>query len=767
MSKHLVVVESVSKTKSIGKFLGKDYDVKASYGHVRDLIPKNGAVDPDNHFAMRYETIARNAKHVDALIKAMGKCDSLYLAPDPDREGEAIAWHIYELLNARGVLKGKKVYRISFNQITKRAVQEAISAPREISMSLVNAQQARRALDYLVGFNLSPLLWRKITRGLSAGRVQSPALHMIVTREREIQAFEPKEYWTIHSDHQIDETTFPARLIQYQGKKVEQFSFTGETQAQEAVNTIKQAANGSVTVQSVTKRERKRKPSPPFITSTLQQESVRKLGFTAQRTMRTAQQLYEGVDLGEGVVGLITYMRTDSINLADEAIANIRSQIKIQFGADKCPQDIRTYVSKVKNAQEAHEGIRPTDISRTPDSLKNLLEPSMWKLYDLIWKRTMASQMIDARINTVTADMGVDDHLLRASGSTVIEPGFMAVYREGTDDKKQETDEKFLPPLTQGQSVPITDIKANQHFTEPPPRYNEASLVKRLEEYGIGRPSTYAAIIATLLQRDYVSLDGKRFIPSDVGCVVSDFLNSHFSQYVDYDFTADLENQLDEVANGNLDWEKVLNNFWQPFHTQIKSIEENVSRAEALQSRELGIHPKTGKPISVRIGRFGPFVQHGSSEDTDKPQFVGIPPGASMDTMTFEQALKLLQLPRELGQSESGDPVSIGIGRYGPFVKIAKAYASLPAEHDPYSIDLSTALTVFEEQQKAKKNKVILEFKDAGIQVLRGRYGPYVTDGEKNGRIPKDEEPSELDLERCQELLSQAKGKRRPKKTKK
>ncbi|MGD8235371.1 MAG: type I DNA topoisomerase, partial [Chromatiales bacterium] len=549
---NLVIVESPAKAKTIKKYLGKDFEVLASYGHVRDLVPKEGAVDPEHGFAMNYEIIDRNSKHVKAITDKLKKADALYLATDPDREGEAISWHLYELLKKRRALKDKPVHRVVFHEITKRAIQEAVEHPRDLSMDLINAQQARRALDYLVGFNLSPLLWKKIRRGLSAGRVQSPALRMIVEREEEIEAFKPREYWTIEADLQKARQSFTAKLSQLEGEKISQFSITDEKVASTAENTLTQAAAGKLTVQKIEKKQRKRNPAPPFITSTLQQEASRKLGFTAKRTMRIAQQLYEGVDIGQGAVGLITYMRTDSVTLANEAIDDIRDYIRETWGKEMHPEKPRSFKTKSKNAQEAHEAIRPTSIRNVPKEISHALSDEQRKLYELIWKRTIASQMTHATINTVSADLAAGDKgIFRASGSTIAKPGFMSVYLEGEDDAPRGSgDEKLLPPLKEGEEIDLLSIRPEQHFTEPPPRYNEASLVKALEEHGIGRPSTYASIISTLQDREYVTMDKKRFIPTDVGRVVKKFLTNYFTQYVDYDFTAKLEDELDAVSRG-------------------------------------------------------------------------------------------------------------------------------------------------------------------------------------------------------------------------
>ncbi len=758
MSKNLVIVESPAKAKTIKKYLGKDFEVLASYGHVRDLVPKSGAVDPEHDFAMKYELIDKNAKHVDRIARAMKKAEALYLATDPDREGEAISWHLYEILKERGLLEGKKVYRVVFHEITKRAIQEAMRHPRELSGDLINAQQARRALDYLVGFNLSPLLWKKIRRGLSAGRVQSPALRMIVEREEEIEKFERQEYWTIEADLQHEQARFGAKLYRYQGQKVAQFTFTDEQQATTARQQLLQAADGALRVIAVEKKQRKRNPAPPFITSTLQQEAARKLGFSTRKTMQIAQQLYEGIDLGTGPVGLITYMRTDSVNLAQEAVQELRQLIARRYGEKDLPDKPRVYRTKAKNAQEAHEAIRPTSALRTPEEVKRFLDRDQFRLYELIWRRTVASQMIHATLDTVAVEFACGEaSSFRATGSSIRNPGFMQVYLEGADDQaaKADSEEKLLPPLKEGDVVRLLDIRAEQHFTEPPPRYTEASLVKALEEYGIGRPSTYASIISTLLQREYVELEKRRFHPTDVGRIVNGFLTRHFTDYVDYDFTARLEDELDEISRGEKDWIPVMRAFWQPFKALVEDKEASVSREEVNQARELGIDPKSGRPVSVRMGRYGPYVQIGTRDDEEKPLFAGLRPGQKMDSITLEEALELFKLPRQLGETPEGEPVSANIGRFGPYIKYGSKYVSL-GELDPHTVTLEQALALIEEKKQADANRIIKEFPEAGIQVLNGRYGPYITDGKKNAKIPKDVEPAELDLETCQKLLAEA-----------
>ena len=539
----------------------------------------------------------------------MRQSEALYLATDPDRVGAAIAWPLVELLTERKALKDKPVHRVVFHEITKRAINEAIEHSRELSTELINAQQARRALDYLVGFNLSPLLWKKIRRGLSAGRVQSPALRMIVEREIEIEKFKPREYWTLESDLERDGQAFIARLTHLHGEKLKQFSITNEAGAGKAKAELLQAAGGKLVVEAVEKKQRKRNPAAPFTTSTLQQEASRKIGFTASRTMRVAQQLYEGMDIGGETVGLITYMRTDSVNLAQEAIDELRGFIPERFGDGTLPDKPRTFKTKAKNAQEAHEAIRPTSVRHTPDDLKQYLSAEQLKLYTLIWKRTIACQMIHATINTVSIDFACGEgNRFRATGSTVVDPGFMAVYQEGVDDSKGDSDEKLLPPLEKGDSCTLKEIRAYQHFTEPPPRYSEASLVKALEEHGIGRPSTYATIISTLQAREYVTLEKKRFYPTDVGRVVSKFLTDHFTRYVDYDFTARLEDELDAVSRGEKDWVPLMREFWQPFKTTVKEKDESVSRSDVTTEDMDEDCPKCGKTLQLRLGRRGRFI---------------------------------------------------------------------------------------------------------------------------------------------------------------
>ena len=776
MAKNLVIVESPAKARTIEKYLGKDFEVLASYGHVRDLVPKEGAVDPEHGFKMKYQLIDKNEKHVEKIVKAVKKADAVYLATDPDREGEAISWHVYEVLKERDVLDSKTVRRVVFHEVTKRAIQEAIEQPRELSEELVNAQQARRALDYLVGFNLSPLLWKKVRRGLSAGRVQSPALRLIVEREDEITAFKAQEYWTIEAlaeSAQPDaaSTQFPARLSLFGGDKVEQFTFTNETQVRAAEQTIRDTARGLLTIAKVDKKQRRRNPAAPFTTSTLQQEASRKLGFSAQRTMTVAQRLYEGIDIGEGTVGLITYMRTDSVTLAEEALRELRAVIADRYGKDNLPDEPRRYTTKAKNAQEAHEAIRPTSASRAPEDLRRYLDPNQYKLYELIWKRTVASQMNPAVYDTVALDLvagesTTGDIAFRATGSVLVSPGFIAVYTEGLDDAVIDEQDHILPAVVEGDRVALRDVQSAQHFTEPPPRYSEATLVKALEEFGIGRPSTYASIISTLRNREYVEMDNRRFIPTDVGRVVNRFLTQFFRHYVDYEFTARMEDDLDAVSRGEREWVPLLEEFWKPFSELVAHTEINVTREQASQARVLGTDPASGRPVSVRMGRYGAFVQIGTKEDEDKPKFAGLRPGQKMDTITLDVALDLFKLPRELGTTAEGEPVSANIGRFGPYVRYESnaptpdgkkkaQFVSIRGD-DPYTITLERALQLIAEKKIADANKLIRDFPDVDIQVLNGRYGPYVTDKKKNAKIPKDRVPKELTLEECQALLAAA-----------
>ncbi len=767
MSKNLVIVESPAKAKTIKKYLGKDFEVMASYGHVRDLVPKDGAVDTANNFAMKYQVIDRNAKHVSAIGNALKSADALYLATDPDREGEAIAWHLTELLKERKLLKDKDVKRVVFYEITEREVKQAVANPRGISRELVDAQQARRALDYLVGFNLSPLLWRKVAPGLSAGRVQSPALRLICEREEEIKKFVPQEYWTVDARADKDGQAFTAKLVEYNGEKLEQFTLGQAGAAEKAKKAIEAAASGRLTVTEVKKQQRRRNPSPPFTTSTLQQEANKKLGFTAKRTMRAAQDLFEGADIHGELTGLITYMRTDSVNLSADAITEIRDTVLKRYGKKALPDEPRVYKSKSKNAQEAHEAVRPTSAARTPDSVAKFLSQDQARLYELIWKRAVASQMEAALFDTVAVTLGAGPHAFRANGQTLIEPGYLAAYDIQADDPSEvdhEDDEARLPPLEQGDVVKLLEVIPEQHFTEPPPRYTEASLVKTLEEFDIGRPSTYASIINTLVARRYVEMQGKAFIPTDTGIVVNRFLTEHFAHYVDYKFTAHFEDELDEISRGERDWQPVLQEFWDDFKPTVDEKME-LKREEVHEARVLGKDPASGKPVSARLGRFGPFVQIGTRDDPEKPRFASLRGTQRLGSITLEQALELFLLPRKLGASPEGEDVVAAIGRFGPYVKFGtKLFVSLRKEDDPYTVTLERALELRKLKLEALDAATLARFDGSKIRVIKGRFGPYIQDEGRRARIPKGKDYASLTLEECVALLDEQNAKGRKKK---
>ena len=810
MSK-LLIVESPSKAKTLQKYLGKDFEVLASYGHVRDLIPKNGAVDPLNSFAMKYDIIDRNAKHMDAIAKAAKVADSIYLATDPDREGEAISWHIAEILADKKLLKNKLLKRVEFNEITQTAVKHAIDNPRDIAMNLVNAQQARRALDYLVGFNLSPLLWKKIRRGLSAGRVQSPALRLIVERELEIEAFKNQEYWTIHLDALKHAHSFNAKLVLLNNEKVEQFTVVNHDQQADIVGKLLLASAGKTTVSRVEKKQRSRSPAAPFTTSTLQQEAVRKLGFTTSRAMRVAQQLYEGMDVGSGTVGLITYMRTDSFSMAAEAVMSIREYVKKNFEADYLPKSPIMYKTKAKNAQEAHEAIRPTDISRTPVKMRQYLNDEQFKLYEMIWKRSLACQMSPAKFDAVSVDLAVgsEANLFRATGQTLVFPGFIAVYMEGRDDEEDEDGESKLPNLETGEVLTVEKIYGDQHFTEPPPRYGEASLVKILEEYGIGRPSTYASIISTLQDREYVILDKKRFTPTDVGRVVVKFLTEHFTKYVDYDFTANLENALDNVADGSREWIPLMDEFWQGFNNQIiskadvdrpgnelideacpkcgKPLQKQLSRygtfigctgyndepkcdykrsmngtAQAgADPVTIGVDAESGKEIYLMNGPYGPYLQVGVAVEGDKkkPKRVSIPKEVPIANVNIDIANMLLSLPRDLGlHPETNKKIVANIGRFGPYVNHDGKFKSIPKSDSVFSIDNAGAVALLAAANTGPAPIADLGAHPSGegrVEIYAGRYGPYVQHAKIRATLPKSMAPEELTIDEALGLLAE------------
>lgn len=835
MAENLLIVESPSKAKTLKKYLGDSFEILASYGHVRDLVPKTGAVDPTQDFAMQYELIERNQKHVDAIAKAVKNADHIFLATDPDREGEAIAWHLAEILKSKRLLKDKTMQRVVFYEITQSAVREAVANPREILQPLVNAQQARRALDYLVGFNISPLLW-KARRGLSAGRVQSPALRMICEREREIEAFESREYWSVHLDGVKANQGFKARLTLLDGEKVEQFAMSSRAGNLDVVRQLAQAAGGvlrdapaptavdadgnlasplapealggTVRVVKVERKRKQRTSAAPFTTSTLQQEAVRKLGFTTDRTMKVAQQLYEGIDVGGGAVGLISYMRTDSVALSKEAIADIRLWVKDNFNSEYLPANPVVFANKSKNAQEAHEAIRPTSIARTPASLRDRLNPEQLRLYEMIWKRTVASQMAPARFDTVSVDLataGNPGHQFRATGQTLVFAGFIAVYQEGRDDHGDSDDgEARLPAFEEGDVVDVARIFGEQHFTQPPPRYTEASLVKALEEHGIGRPSTYASIVSTLQTREYVTLDSKRFKPTDVGLFVNAYLTERFARYVDYDFTAQLENQLDVISEGNAAWIPVLHEFWDQFSESLRKAGETgpwpvmpgacpkcekslslhlgfrglfvgcdgypeCDYTQNLHGEEeqrgpitVGLYPDSGQPILLLSGPYGPYVQVGETvkDSKEKPRRASVPKELAPGDVTVELALKLLSLPRDLGlHPDSGKKVSVNIGRFGPYIQHDGEFRSVPKADDVYAIDLPRALEVLAQPKGLPRGALRLVGKhpadNATITLHAGSYGHYVKHGKTNATLPKDADIDALSLEDAVALLAE------------
>jgi DNA topoisomerase-1 len=813
MASNLLIVESPSKAKTLKKYLGKDYEILASYGHVRDLVPKTGAVDPEDNFRMKYELIDRNAKHVDAIARAVKDADTILLATDPDREGEAIAWHLSEILKSRKALKDKKVKRVVFYEITEGAVKEAVKHPRAISMDLVNAQQARRALDYLVGFNLSPLLWKKIRRGLSAGRVQSPALRLIVERELEIEKFRTQEYWTLHFDSTKDKITFTARLTHLKGEKLDQFAIGNAERDAEIRRLLETEGKGTAKVKDVEKKRKIRSPAAPFTTSTLQQEAVRKLGFSTDRAMKVAQSLYEGVNIGRTVTGLITYMRTDSVTLSKEALTEMRGYITKNYGPDYLPKAPVQYRASSKNAQEAHEAIRPTSIARTPESVAPYLNDEQRKLYEMIWKRAIASQMTPAQFDTVAVDFNVGaGNVFRATGQTMVFPGFFAVYHEDQDDAVEEED-KRLPAFDVGDVAKIERLYGEQHFTQPPPRYSEASLVKALEQYGIGRPSTYASIISTLVNREYVTLDKKRFQPTDVGRVVNKFLTEHFAHWVDYEFTAKLEDELDDISNGKEEWLPVLEKFWKEFSAQIGE-KESVSRKDVTQEqtdemcpkcgkhhltirlgrrgrfigcagypecdytrnldgveggeaakREIGSDPKTHQLIQLLQGPFGPYIQLGEMEGDKKPKRVSVPKNVPPDSVDLAVALKLLALPRDLGaHPESGKKVHAAIGRFGPYVSHDGHFKSIPKDESVFDIGLERAVALLKEPKQfgARGALKILGKHPAdgqAVALYSGRYGPYVKHGKVNATLPDEGMITTVTLEEAVELLAAKSGK--------
>ncbi|MDP1630385.1 MAG: type I DNA topoisomerase [Caulobacter sp.] len=837
---NVVVVESPAKAKTINKYLGSDYIVLASYGHVRDLPSKDGSVKPDDDFSMSWEVDAKSAKRLSDIATALKGADTLYLATDPDREGEAISWHLLEVLQKKKALKDVQVRRATFNAITKTAVLEAIANPREIDMELVEAYLARRALDYLVGFTLSPVLWRKLPGSRSAGRVQSVALRLVVDRELEIERFRTQEYWSVEADVSAGAEPFLARLVKHDGKKLTKFDLNNEASAHAARAAVQAC---KFTVASVEKKPARRTPPPPFTTSTLQQEASRKLGFSAQRTMQAAQKLYEGIDIGGETTGLITYMRTDGVQAAPEALDEARKVIGGLYGKDYVPEAPRIYKTKAKNAQEAHEAIRPTSLERNPGSLR--LEGDLGRLYELIWKRMIASQMEAARIERTAVDLEGSDGktAMRATGQVVQFPGYLAVYEEGRDepDPTAKTpdaageDADFagkLPVINEGAEARVLAARADQHFTEPPPRYSEASLVKKMEELGIGRPSTYASVLTVLRDRAYVRMDKNRFIPEDKGRLVTAFLEEFFKRYVEYDFTAALEGKLDLVSDGKLDWKELLRDFWKDFHAAVGEIAElrvtnvldalnvalgphifpakedgsdprlcptcNVGQlslktgkfgafigcsnypecrftrpiaqpdgeADAAEGdRELGINPKSGQTVWLKNGRFGHYVEETPPEG-EKPKRSSLPKGWPPAAMDIDKALRLLNLPREVGMHpEDGKVIVAGIGRYGPFVLHEGTYANLDNADEVFDVGLNRAVAVLAEKRAGGKGgrTAAAALKDLGVhpedgqpvKVLSGRFGPYIKHGSTNANVPRGKEPTEVTLEEAVALLAE------------
>jgi len=839
----VVVVESPAKAKTINKYLGSDYKVVASYGHVRDLPAKDGSVLPDSDFAMSWEVDGKSEKHVKTIVQAVRGADGLILATDPDREGEAISWHVNEVLKSRRALKHLDVKRVVFNEVTKNAVLDAFRRPREIDNELVEAYLARRALDYLVGFTLSPVLWRKLPGSRSAGRVQSVALRLICEREAEIEVFKAREYWTIEVEFRTEAgQTFTARLTHLDGKRLDRFDLDNEAKARAAAEAILRAPGFSVA--EIDSRQVRRNPFPPFTTSTLQQEASRKLGLSASRTMQIAQRLYEGVDLAGETVGLITYMRTDGVAISGEAIAAARHLIGGEFGPRYVPDQPRVYRSPAKNAQEAHEAIRPTDINCKPADIAADIDRDQRRLYELIWKRTVASQMASALLDQVTVDIADPTGLLRlrATGSVIVFDGFLALYQEDRDDAPDEEGEGGrLPAMRPAERLARGAVAPKQHFTQPPPRYTEASLVKKLEELGIGRPSTYASILQVLQDRAYVRFEQRRFVPEDRGRLVTAFLTSFFERYVEYGFTADLENQLDDVSGGRTDWKEVLRNFWRDFSTAVDGTKElTISQVLAALDAELGRHffpddgsgrdprlcpvcgagrlsiklgkfgafigcsdypncrytrpfalegdgeetatadtplgtdPQSGLVITLKKGPYGHYVQLGTDNGELKPKRVALPRSMKPVDVNLDTALRLLALPRELGRHpETGEAILAGIGRFGPYIKHGTIFKSLAPDDDVLTIGVNRAVVLFAEPvaQRRAGPRLLRELgehpKGGAVAVYTGRYGPYVSHDGVIASLPRTADPDTFSLDQAVPLLAaqQEKGKGRRRKS--
>ncbi len=830
---NVVVVESPAKAKTINKYLGRGYEVLASFGHVRDLPPKNGSVDPDHNFRMLWEVDPKAQKRLNDIAQALKGSAKLILATDPDREGEAISWHVLEVLKEKKALKDQEVERVVFNAITKQSVTEAMANPRHIDHALVDAYLARRALDYLVGFTLSPVLWRKLPGARSAGRVQSVALRLVCDRELEIEKFVAREFWSLVATLATPRgENFEARLVGADGQKIQRLDIGSGAEAEAFKRALETA---SFAVAAVEAKPSKRNPDPPFTTSTLQQEASRKLGFAPAHTMRIAQRLYEGIDIGGETVGLITYMRTDGVQIAEDALPAMRKMIGAEYGERYVPESARRYQTKAKNAQEAHEAIRPTDVARKPRDVARHLEPEQAKLYELIWMRAVASQMesadIERTVVDISAKVGARLLDLRANGSVIKFDGFLRVYHEDRDDPDEDDESRRLPEMREGEPLQKQSIAATQHFTEPPPRYSEASLVKRMEELGIGRPSTYASILQVLKDRKYVRLDKRRLYPEDKGRVVVAFLESYFTKYVEYDFTAGLEDQLDRVSNNELGWRDLLRDFWNDFIGAVDGIKDlrigevltalddmlaphiypprtdggdprqcpvcgtgrlslkigkfgafigcsnypecrntrqlaaaNGDGAVENGAKELGIDPTTGLPVTLRSGRFGPYVQLGEGKDGEKPKRAGLLKGTDPNTVTLELALKLLSLPREVGKHpDDGEPILAGVGRFGPYVQYGKTYASLEQGDDVLTVGLNRAVTLIAE--KIAKGPRARRFgadpgralgdhpKGGPIVAKNGRYGPYVSHNGVNATLPNDKTPDTVTLEEAIALI--------------
>ncbi|MEQ1942727.1 type I DNA topoisomerase [Mesorhizobium sp. VNQ89] len=828
----VVVVESPAKAKTINKYLGRNYKVLASYGHVRDLPAKDGSVRPDDDFSMSWEVDGPSSKRLSEIASAMKEADGLILATDPDREGEAISWHVLEVLKNKRVLKDKPVSRVVFNAITKQSVLDAMAKPRQIDAPLVDAYLARRALDYLVGFTLSPVLWRKLPGSRSAGRVQSVALRLVSDREVEIEKFIREDYWQIAALLATPRAdSFEARLTGFEGKRLQKLDISSQAQADDIRAMLQGASFKALSVEA---KPTKRNPGPPFTTSTLQQAASSRLGFSATRTMQIAQRLYEGIDIGGETAGLITYMRTDGVQMAPEAIEGARAAIAKEFGEKYLPEKPRFYSTKAKNAQEAHEAIRPTDFFRTPGAMRQYLDADQFRLYDLIWKRAISSQMNPAEIERTTAEIeavnGSRTATLRAVGSVVRFDGFIAAYTDQKEDDAEDEENRRLPEIRAGEALKREKIDVTQHTTEPPPRYTEATLIKKMEELGIGRPSTYTAILKTLEDREYVAIDKRRLIPQAKGRLLSAFLESFFEKYVEYDFTASLEEKLDEISDGKLAYKEVLRDFWRDFSAAIDDIKDlrisevldalnedlapllfparadgsnprtcpkcgtgtlslrlgksggfigcsnypecNYTRqfgaegaeGESEGPKELGKDPYTGEEITLRSGRFGPYLQRGDGKDAKRSS---LPKGWTPDSIDHEKALALLALPRDVGQHpESGKMISAGLGRYGPFVLHDGTYANLESIEDVFSIGLNRAVTVIADKLSKGRGarnggtpaalKELGDHPDGGkITVRDGRYGPYVNHEKTNATLPKGKDPMSVTLEEALVLIAE------------